>query len=92
MAGVADLTHETLDRIDRAFAGALRPPDAGLLHERCSDDNDIADPALRDFARSELESLDAGERAAVEAFLQAVHTLGDPAEAAEAERALAAWS
>ena len=31
----------TLAAIDAAFADAPRPPDAGLLHERCSDDNDI---------------------------------------------------
>jgi hypothetical protein len=157
MADMADLRDETLDRIEQAFAGTPRPPDAALLHERCFDDNDIValygvphwrelpdetveqeyaalsflspagyrhfipaymrfalrnlgtgaaavdstiwsfdpdrhdDPALRDFARSKLEPLEAGERAAVGAFLQAVRTLGDPAETADAERALAGW-
>ena len=32
----------TLATIDAAFAGAPRPADAELLHERCFDDNDIA--------------------------------------------------
>jgi hypothetical protein len=32
----------TLAVIDAAFAGAPRPPDGELLHERCFDDNDIA--------------------------------------------------
>src|SRR5215211_6132295 len=151
ITGVADVLHETLAAIDAAFAGAPRPPDGELLHERCFDDNDIValygvahwrelpdavvereyaalsflspagfrhfipaymgftlrnlgtgaaavdstiwslepdrydDPALRDFARSKLEPLDTGQRAAAVAFLQAVRTLGDPAEAAEAE-------
>jgi hypothetical protein len=37
-----------LELIDAAFAGAPRPPDGELLHERCADDNDIA--ALYGFA------------------------------------------
>jgi len=32
----------TLATIEAAFADAPRPPDGELLHERCSDDNDIA--------------------------------------------------
>ena len=31
----------TLETIEAAFADAPRPPDGELLHERCSDDNDI---------------------------------------------------
>jgi hypothetical protein len=50
------------------------------------------DPSLNEFAHSKLEPLDAGERAAVAAFLRSVRALGDPAEAADAERALDAWS
>jgi hypothetical protein len=32
---------QALATIEAAFAGAPRPPDAELLHERCFDDNDI---------------------------------------------------
>src|SRR5829696_5908432 len=41
ITGVADVLHETLAAIDAAFAGAPRPADEELLHERCFDDNDI---------------------------------------------------
>ena len=34
--------HRALAQIDEAFADAPRPPNDGLLHERCMDDNDIA--------------------------------------------------
>jgi len=33
---------DTLAIIEAAFADVPRPPDRGLLHERCFDDNDIA--------------------------------------------------
>jgi hypothetical protein len=36
-----DRLRQVLATIDVAFAGAPRPPDAELLHERCFDDNDI---------------------------------------------------
>ncbi|HET9111364.1 MAG TPA: DUF6714 family protein [Ktedonobacterales bacterium] len=38
MPSIAD----ALDRIERAFADAPRPPDEELLHADCRDDNDIA--------------------------------------------------
>jgi len=38
---VPGLLEQTLAEIDAAFADAPRPPDAELLHERCSDDNDV---------------------------------------------------
>jgi hypothetical protein len=33
--------HRALEQIEEAFAGARRPPNDALLHERCMDDNDI---------------------------------------------------
>ena len=36
------MLERTLATIEAAFADAPRPPDGDLLHERCSDDNDIA--------------------------------------------------
>jgi hypothetical protein len=152
-----DRLRETLATIEEAFAGAPRPADGELLHERCFDDSDIValygvphwrklddatvereyaalsflspagfrhfiaaylsfalrhldsgaaavdstiwslsperygDADLRAFAASKLEPLDARQRAAAVAFLEAVRELGDEHVAAEAVLALRWW-
>jgi hypothetical protein len=49
------------------------------------------DPELRDFTVSKLEALDAAQRGAVIAFLEAVRAHGDDQRARDAELALGHW-
>jgi hypothetical protein len=49
------------------------------------------DPGLQAFTESKLEPLDARQRAAAVAFLDAARALGDDHVAAEAELALRWW-
>jgi hypothetical protein len=48
-------------------------------------------PELREFTESKLEALDAGQRGAVIAFLEAVRAVGDEQHARDAELALGHW-
>jgi hypothetical protein len=154
---VSEARERALAAIEAAFAGAPRPSNDGLLHERCLDDGDIAalypiahwhdvpdevvereyaalsflspggfrhfipaymgfalrrldtgaaavdstiwslapgfyrEPELREFTASKLAALDAGQRRAVIAFLEAVRALGDEQQVGDAELALAHW-